>query len=222
MIVRASQQEKIRLLLPGIVSLLHQAGALVLIEGIETKEQAMIALECDADFVQGYYFAKPQPDLEDNHSTASKFSNLFSGYKNHVSQKTKDSLNLIERYKTIFYEAVKHLETGKSIKKSCQQLFLDPSIVRAYQLRPDGIQIEETVHRQEEKVSSDIRYRPIQSGKSADWFRRHYLQRAIFHPNQMQITRPYLSITGAHMCVTLSLMFALDGENRVFCCDINW
>lgn len=64
MITRAGNQPRIRQMLPGIVDLLHQSGSLVLVEGIETEEQAFIAIESDVDFVQGYFFAKPTTDLE--------------------------------------------------------------------------------------------------------------------------------------------------------------
>ena len=43
------------------VTLLHEAGKLVLVEGIETEHEAQIALSCEADFVQGYYFGRPAP-----------------------------------------------------------------------------------------------------------------------------------------------------------------
>ena len=36
-----------------MVSLLHECGSLVLMEGVETHEEALVALEADADFVQG-------------------------------------------------------------------------------------------------------------------------------------------------------------------------
>lgn len=36
----------------------------------------------------------------------------------------------------------------------------------------------------------------------------------------MQVTSPYLSISGVYMCVTLSLGFRFKGELRVLCCDI--
>lgn len=34
------------------------------------------------------------------------------------------------------------------------------------------------------------------------------------------MTTPYLCVTGAYMCVTLSLAFRQDGKLRVLCCDI--
>ncbi len=222
MINRASEQKEIRLLLPGIVSLLHQAAALVLIEGIETEDQATIALECDADFVQGFYFSKPVINLSELRSSEKTFTDLFAQYKKQTTLQSKKSFYLLEKYKKAFYKVINHLESGQPIAEACQELLADSSVVRSYLLKPDGIQVDETVHAKTDENCDDIRYKPIQSARSADWFRRHYLQRAVFHPNQLQITKPYLSITGAHMCITISMLFETDLGSRVFCCDINW
>jgi len=49
-----------------------------------------------------------------------------------------------------------------------------------------------------------------------------YFRRAIQAPDQVQISRPYLSITGANMCVTLSIMLDSGTDPRVFCLDLDW
>ncbi|MGZ4959732.1 MAG: EAL domain-containing protein [Methylomonas sp.] len=48
-----------RRVLPSLVNILHEAGCLVVMEGIEDEFEASLALECGADLVQGYYFARP-------------------------------------------------------------------------------------------------------------------------------------------------------------------
>ena len=47
----------------SLVSLAHRIGSLVIAEGVETADQAVIALELGVDMLQGFYFAKPGPDL---------------------------------------------------------------------------------------------------------------------------------------------------------------
>jgi EAL domain-containing protein (putative c-di-GMP-specific phosphodiesterase class I) len=48
-----------RRMLPGMIDLLHQAQVKVVVEGIESREAAQLAIEARADFLQGYYFAMP-------------------------------------------------------------------------------------------------------------------------------------------------------------------
>lgn len=54
---------KARRMLPSIVGLLHEAGAAVTIEGIESADEAAIAVDSGADQLQGYHFAVPAPVL---------------------------------------------------------------------------------------------------------------------------------------------------------------
>lgn len=50
---------KSRRMLPSIIELMHEAGARVTLEGIESATEAMVAIDSGADFLQGYYFARP-------------------------------------------------------------------------------------------------------------------------------------------------------------------
>src|SRR3984893_4750283 len=67
-IEQAARNPRVARTLPRLVSLLHETGALVLVEGVETQHEALLAMECDADFVQGFYFARPAPGTVDEES----------------------------------------------------------------------------------------------------------------------------------------------------------
>jgi EAL domain-containing protein (putative c-di-GMP-specific phosphodiesterase class I) len=55
----ANTSPKAQRVLANLVSLLHEAGCLVVLEGIETLEQTLIAYDVDADLMQGYFFSSP-------------------------------------------------------------------------------------------------------------------------------------------------------------------
>lgn len=55
-----------RRLLPSAITILHATGADVVIEGIETALEALVAIEAGADYLQGYYFATPAARLPDD------------------------------------------------------------------------------------------------------------------------------------------------------------
>ena len=48
-----------RRVLVNTINLIHECGARVIVEGIETRDEALLALEAGTDFVQRYYFARP-------------------------------------------------------------------------------------------------------------------------------------------------------------------
>lgn len=220
MIEQASSENKIRDLFPGIVSLLHQAGSLVLIEGIETEEQATIAMDSDADFVQGYYFAKPLESFNKIKDYHFSFDSLFNKYKKMSAEREELGRNNIALQKKMILKVIEKLKQGESLEDASNSLKKDASVIRCYLLFPDGRQIGNTILSERGLGDVDPRFKPLEDAKSADWFRRHYLSRAIMHPDQIQVTRPYLSITGVHMCTTMSIMFHSPYGNRVFCCDL--
>jgi EAL domain-containing protein (putative c-di-GMP-specific phosphodiesterase class I) len=219
MIEQADRDKKIKALFPGIVSLLHQAGSLVLVEGIETEEQAIIAMDSDADFVQGYYFARPMDCLNKIKDHVFPFDDLFNRYKSISAEKERLGVSNMGQHKFLIRKTIEELKKGKSLEYSCQTLREEHSVIRCYLLLPDGRQIENTLLSKRGTIDIDPRFRPLEDAKSADWFRRHYLRRAVIHQDQIQVTRPYLSITGGHMCITMSIMFLSPYGNRVFCCD---
>ena len=58
-LVAAVGDSKSRSMLPAIVELLHEAGSQVAVEGIESVDEALIAMESGADLVQGHFFGAP-------------------------------------------------------------------------------------------------------------------------------------------------------------------
>ena len=53
-----------RLMADTIIPFFHKLGQQVVAEGIESREQAELALHCGADRIQGFYYACPMPESE--------------------------------------------------------------------------------------------------------------------------------------------------------------
>lgn len=60
----AIASEPVRRTLLHAVSLLHEMGTLVLLEGIESEAEALLAIETDADFASGFYFGPMFEDVD--------------------------------------------------------------------------------------------------------------------------------------------------------------
>ena len=220
MILRASEEGRIRQMLNGIVSLLHQAGCLVLMEGVETEEQAMIAIDCGVDFVQGFYFALPQIGKKPAPLPASDLGKLLNDYKKEVKDKADPTIAIRDHYFPFFNNAVDKIREGCPLSIAAKSLTEHHTVTRCYMMDKDGIQIGETAASNKSTSAQNPKFRPLENTQSADWFRQHYLRRALSNPNELQITRPYLSATGAYMCVTLSLLFKSGDQDIIICCDI--
>ncbi len=69
--------ERARRMLPGMVALLHEAHTKVVVEGLETRAEAMLAVEAKADFLQGMYFAGPQAALAEGGAGRERLDQLL-------------------------------------------------------------------------------------------------------------------------------------------------
>ena len=61
----AMGSERASRVLPRMIELLHESHARVAVEGIETRREALFAIEAKADYLQGFYFASPKARLND-------------------------------------------------------------------------------------------------------------------------------------------------------------
>lgn len=219
-IVQAAGDRSIRAIVPGMVSLLHESGSLVVMEGIETEREAMIAMDADADFVQGRYFAPPAPWASAGALPA--FDQLFDQFRQVTSRNFLRYRSEIAPYLNGLGYASVLLQSDHPLEVACQGFLELPRAERCFLLDAGGLQIGENVNPPGTRTAGSPRYEPLRDAKGANWSRRHYFRRAIARPGKVQVTRPYLSAASATPCITASIAFKVQGEQRVLCGDIRW
>ncbi len=220
MLLRASQEPRIRRVMPSMVSMLHEAGALVLMEGVETEEQALIALDADVDLAQGYLFGRPAPSPMDAPDRTSLFDGLWTRFQTDARSVWMGDRRSIAPYQNAIGLAASHIETGISPEAACGRFLTLPRAERCYLLTESGRQ---TDHRMlaVDAAGADERFGHLGNAAGANWSRRPYFRRAIEHPGRVQISRPYLSLATAKSCVTLSIqLHSPDGQLLVLCGDV--
>src|SRR5258705_7321562 len=70
-----------RRMFTGIISVLHEAGALVCVEGIETEGEALCAIDAHSDLMQGNYFAPAASELPPENARSQTFARLISRHR---------------------------------------------------------------------------------------------------------------------------------------------
>lgn len=219
--VRAAADAAARRMLPSIVSLLHEAGSLVLLEGIETAEQAMIAMDADVDFAQGYFFARPAPAVAVTAFDAKPaldelwpaFEARRDAHKNSYRELTAPYLNALGYASTL-------LAAGRSLEEASAGFIALERSERVFLLDADGFQVGANLV--SPRFPSVPALAAFQDTSQACWSRRAYFRRAVEHPGKVQITRPYRSIATPTQCVTVSVSFLREGKLRVLCGDVFW
>lgn len=221
--VQCEADPRARRMLPRIVNMLHEAGSLVLLEGIETLTQAMIALEADVDFAQGYYFARPAAEPLPIHQIIPAVTDLWERYESDSHQHYRQRRERIAPYEQAVVKAAMELSMRSDTLAGACRSFLELEQTEfCYLLDGQGLQVGSNVWSSEHEQKAASSYQPIAGINGARWSRRPYFRRAIEHFGQVQTTRPYLSTATGSLCVTISIAFLQGSETRVLCGDMRW
>ncbi len=224
LIVEAEKSHRAQRTLPSLVSMIHEAGSLVLQEGIETPLQLNIALNSGVDLLQGFGLAHPAP-LNSEETFDREF--LSQGLKMTSLEVDRADHNLHQQIKSVterFEDMLVAIERGEPLAKAAKALLSMHLVARVFVLNGDGSQQAETVHGAFAPSSLQNRFRPLAQAEGASWAKRPYFRRAMIEPGIVQISRPYLSVAGGNLCRTLSYCRAHAPHQgvKVVCCDINW
>jgi EAL domain-containing protein (putative c-di-GMP-specific phosphodiesterase class I) len=214
LIAAAEFNIKARRILQATVSLIHESGSLALLEGVENETQAAIAMDSGADMVQGFFFARPaeMPHMQGD-------GGIRALSERHASAEGMRHRSL-QPYILEFKAALARLASGDMLENACRQLSLMPKAEQCYVIDSHGDQHAPGLRGPRDARTA--RFTPLEQTVDTNWAHKPYHYRAVMHPNAVQISRPYLSITSARLCVTLSCTFRQQEQIQVLCCDIDW
>ncbi|HTI17020.1 MAG TPA: EAL domain-containing protein [Trinickia sp.] len=220
---QASEHSHIERMLPGLVSLLHESGQLVLMGGLSTEREALIALEANVDFVQGAHFARPSTDPVEPRVAAAAMDGLSAALRERVTEREHAQAERLAPYIAALEDACQQVIAGQPVEVATQSLLALPESARCFLLDAQGRQIGDNLVPQGLRVSRRAkRFRPLLHSDGASWERRHYFIAALRAPGHVHLTTPYLSINEAHLCVTASIAVHTPNGLQVLCADINW
>lgn len=220
---RAMGSQRIARVMMQMVSLLHECGALVLLEGVESQDEALLALDNDVDLVQGFAFGAPEPELPTGFAPSEAIERAWSALDVRHAQGRQAYAQRIAPYQLALKKALPGLRQGLGLRASCAALLALPDVQQVYLLDEQGRELGRPVEPAQQRLERlDHRFEPLERAGDARWARRPYFRRAVAELGQVQTTRPYLSLHGARMCVTLSLAFWCQARMQVLCADLDW
>jgi EAL domain-containing protein (putative c-di-GMP-specific phosphodiesterase class I) len=219
---RVTVEPLARRMFTGIISVLHEAGALVCVEGVETEGEALCATEANADLLQGNYFALPAARTPDERACDGLFARLFSEFRAETAEFRQRRQARLQPYLAALSDAVLALSAGADRASAVRALLELECTERCYLVATDGSQIGASAESERRAAARDRRLTPIRPVTGTNWQTRPFFRRAIEAPGKVQITRPYLSATGPRLCVTLSYALSLNGSYHVLCVDLDF
>jgi EAL domain-containing protein (putative c-di-GMP-specific phosphodiesterase class I) len=222
LIARAARDPAARRGLVGIAGLLHETGALVLAEGVETEEEAVASLQAEVDLFQGFLLGRPLVAAAPAPVDPVRFGALREALRRASRDEEAELAAALRPYHESFDRAARLLEGGAPLAASVRGLLPLPQVMRCYLLDASGTQRGENLNAPDYVRRRDLRHLPLGNSAGANWMHRHYFRRAIANPNKTQVSRPYLSLTDPQMCVTLSRMVGTGEDASVLCCDLEF
>ena len=224
-VVRAEVDPHARRIASQMVSLLHECGCLVLMEGIETSDGAYTSLRCDVDFVQGYHFGRPAPLLAKAQVGLGALQAAWDRFDQQSLSDDRAWQEQMSPYKQSIELASVLLAGGASIDDACKRFLSQPGADMCYLLDKRGRQVVRNALREGLSLAtleSVARFAPLHDTRDARWSRRAYFRNAQASPNIAQVTRPYMTLQGSRMCFTVSIQFERAGELLILCGDASW
>ncbi|MDA3878722.1 MAG: EAL domain-containing protein [Halothiobacillus sp.] len=224
LILEAEQSVRAQRTLPSLVAMIHEAGSLVLQEGIETPRQLELALSAGVDLLQGFGLARPAL-IEQDEPFNRDF--LIQGLAASTLETDRVDSMLHQQIMAVterFEDMLVALERNVPLEVAAQAILSIKMVARVFVLDGEGRQQGDTVNGIFAPQSIKSRFRPLAKAKGASWAKRPYFRRAMIEQGVVQISRPYLSVAGGNLCRTISYARPHVGHLgiKVVCCDINW
>ncbi|HJV06823.1 EAL domain-containing protein [Paludibacterium sp. dN 18-1] len=216
----AVSQPRTRNLLPRLVHLMHEIGALVVEEGIETETDVLVALESGCDLVQGYFIARPSPVPDQDTAITPRIDSRWDELMVRNLLKRKITRRQIELARQSFVQSAIALMQGTPFEQAAMPMLAMPDVIRCFLLDSEGRQLGRNLNSQQAPKSTAPKFAPLADTTGAVWSRRSYFQHAIDQPGVLYMSEPYLSMTDTRSCITLSMAIEIDEAMHVLCADV--
>ncbi|KPQ28924.1 MAG: EAL domain protein [Marinobacter excellens HL-55] len=219
LLANAEKHQRARLLLHSLVRMIRESGSLVLLEGIENDAQARIALDTEADLVQGFLFARPKQSSRECTATAENVLKQImskSEQSNLMGYRSQETFLKLLRFEMM--EACHQLVRGESFDKVCRTLLEIEGVKRCFLLNSEGVQQGSVAHRG--PLSGEY-FNPLYHSSGARWSHREYFRNALERPQKINSCRPYVALPDARRTVTLSTSLSSANGQTIFCVDIH-
>ena len=215
--------------LKGLIDLARKIGALVVVEGVESEEQAIVSLELGADLLQGYFLGRPlehrSMSAELMQATFTRIEHLAHTFRDHMVGKINDRRLLHRRFNVVVNQILCDLasvEAGEFDRVLLSTIERYPDVECAYVLDHHGIQVTDTVcNPQIERREHGALFRPAPRG--SDHSLKEYYYILLDVELHKFTTDPYVSTATGNVSQTISTYFRDARDNRIYvlCVDVH-
>lgn len=207
----------------SFVQMAGRIGALVVAEGVETRDEALCLLENGVDVFQGYYFAKPGDPSREFSGIEERVEGLAAVFKERATNRINEDKHRLSQYDALMLTLGMELAagTGGLDHELIRYLEAHQSIECLYVLDMRGVQISRTIcNPLKLKKSKRLLYEPAEQGTDHS-LKEYYLP--LRAGLEKFTTAPYISLASGNRCITISHVFhhRQMGRDLILCADIS-
>ncbi|MGF6596867.1 EAL domain-containing protein (putative c-di-GMP-specific phosphodiesterase class I) [Paraburkholderia sp. GAS448] len=219
LIARAGKREGDETLMTHLIAMLHQAGTLVLAEGVETDDELMILMQADVDFVQGFWFGQPQTSVQAAGAAAPRLiESMWQKYAAYdVANARYQRLGFESFAEAVRAGAMVFAATG-DLAQAAEHVFRVSEARRVFVLDANGLQQRPSVA-SHDVVPPPARLAPLFPDTLCNWSRRAYFRHALAAPGRVAMMGPHYSLTEGEDCYTTAIAISGKDGLEVFCAD---
>jgi EAL domain-containing protein (putative c-di-GMP-specific phosphodiesterase class I) len=209
----------------ALVNLSKNIGALVIGDGIKTKEEALTVMELGADMIEGKYFGiSTTIDEELIYKVKERLKSLSIEYKTYMIDKTSLEKRKYRLYENIINEVLGELSNSSEngfdseLEKVIDRCDVFECI---YVLNENGIQVTNTFTYCKNMIfQKALIFYPAKKGTDHSLKKYYYFLRNM--ALNKYVTEPYVSLATGNLCITISSVFKnIDGKEYILCIDFN-
>ena len=208
----------------SLSSLGKNIGAIVVAEGVETEEEALMSLELGADFLQGFFFVEPRAITNDFLSSLNmdKVCSLARILIKRSSERFQRHKFNKFKFITAQRDMLSKLEpvSAKDFDAKLKEIVHNYEFIEsAYVLSRDGRQITDAVYNYPLFPRTSNAFFSHSTLGSSHRFKEHFYVLKEINPNYYQ-SNTYISHSTGNHCVTISsFLKSRDDEMCILCID---
>ncbi|MBB3259222.1 diguanylate cyclase (GGDEF)-like protein [Paraburkholderia bannensis] len=220
-LIRARNRRSGRPLLRDLVTLLHQSDIVVVVEGVETTEELVLAVEAKVDIAQGFLLGRPNASPAPASTTPTRIDHAFDLAAEARAVRMSRFDCAIQPWLSGLAEASRQVQAGVPYAESLARLLAGRQCVRAFALGPTGrpaLFEARGAARTEPPMS-------LHNGSDAAggrWDHRAFFWKATHKNGQAVYSGPMLSPLTGCLCVIASIAIDVGNQQVLIAVELDW
>jgi len=206
-------------ILSAISNMCHKIGAIVLAEGVESRDEILSCMTKDIDIFQGFWLCKPKDEITApiKEDIVKNILDVGAKYRYAMKEHLTKKESFIKNLQELSQKVISILERSHpENEQMLSSVVLEHAKLEAVYIlnEENGIQVGQTIIHSEEKVL----YKPTKEGH--DHSLKWYYLLAKDSLSGDYLSSKYISKATGNMCRTYSVKVSIDSITHIVCLDV--